>query len=448
MNNDTTTLNEFIDKFLKDASEILNSYKGLIISNLSLTNFKRNTEKAYFGKYYIDAFSNKHTIKLLLPILVLNEAKKSNHKIDETVSVDVTIDSVNFDNKGTILISVSKITETGIGEQEIFERNLDIFCKENLIYQRTKKQIPTFIKKIALITTTGTNTVEDIKKNLIYNKELDLFNVNNSSIEIAKKILECQNIDYDVVLLFRGGHQDKAMNIYSDIPVIKAIAYSKIHIGAALGHETDFPFIYKIVDSYYSTPTNFAQIANEHNINQIINFDNSIGNIGHYIDSLKRILANDYLSIKTSNFKYIMKHLSADLELKENKINKETLTIIHKNEKSLDNLFYLLNTINLNKINQIEKTLHTSNLNINDNIKNNIQLQVNTLDHVFNNIENINNINYNILQSELDKTLFNIETASSKLISSINIKSTKKKYLVINILILILSFIVFYIFYF
>lgn len=448
MNNDTTTLNEFIDKFLKDTSEILNSYKGLIISNLSLTNFKRNTEKAYSGKYYIDAFSNKHTIKLLLPILVLNEAKKSNHKIDETVSVDVTIDSVNFDNKGTILISVSKITETGIGEQEIFERNLDIFCKENLIYQRTKKQIPTFIKKIALITTTGTNTVEDIKKNLIYNKELDLFNVNNSSIEIAKKILECQNIDYDVVLLFRGGHQDKAMNIYSDIPVIKAIADSKIHIGAALGHETDFPFIYKIVDSYYSTPTNFAQIANEHNINQIINFDNSIGNIGHYIDSLKRILANDYLSIKTSNFKYIMKHLSADLELKENKIRKETLTIIHKNEKSLDNLFYLLNTMNFNKINQIEKILHTSNLNINDNIKENIQLQANTLDHVFNNIENINNINYNILQSELDKTLFNIETASSKLISSINIKSTKKKYLVINILILILSFIVFYIFYF
>lgn len=64
-----------------------------------------------------------------------------------------------------------------------------------------------------------------------------------------------------------------------------------------------------------------------------------------------------------------MKHLSADLELKENKINKETLTIIHKNEKSLDNLFYLLNTMNFNKINQIEKILHTSNLNINDNIK-------------------------------------------------------------------------------
>ncbi|MDX4028366.1 hypothetical protein [Aliarcobacter skirrowii] len=99
--------------------------------------------------------------------------------------------------------------------------------------------------------------------------------------------------------------------------------------------------------------------------------------------------------------------------------------------------------MNFNKINQIEKILHTSNLNINDNIKENIQLHANTLDYVFNNIENINNINYNILQSELDKTLFNIETASSKLISSINIKSTKKKYLIINILILIVSFIVF-----
>lgn len=443
MNNNTETLNEFIDRFLRDTKDILSSYKGLIISNLSLTNFRRNIERIYNGRYYIDAFSNRYNVKLLLPKSVLEEAIKLNHKIDETVSVDVTIDSVSLDNKGTILIGINKIVESGIGEQEIFERNLDIFCKENSIYQRSKKQLPTFIKKIALISTVGTNIVDDIKKNLIYTKELDLFNVNSSSDEIAKKILECQNVDYDVILLFRGGHQDKAMNIYSDIPVIKVIVDSKIHVGAALGHETDFPFIYKIVDSYYSTPTNFAQVANEHNNNQIIQFNNIVLNIGHYINSFKRTIVNDYLSIKTSNFEHILKHLSSELELIENKINKEVLTIIHKNEKALDSKLYISNTTINNKINQIEKVFHNSILSVNENIKDNIKLLSNNLDYASNNIENRCNTNFNSLQSELNKNFFNIENSSNKLISIIEMKSTKKKYITISVVIVVLITLIF-----
>lgn len=74
MNNNSESLKDFIDRFLKDTKEIRYSYKGLIISNLSLTNFKRNTEKVYLEQYYIDAFNDKHTVKLLLPIAVLNDA--------------------------------------------------------------------------------------------------------------------------------------------------------------------------------------------------------------------------------------------------------------------------------------------------------------------------------------------------------------------------------------
>ncbi|MCG3710272.1 hypothetical protein L5F64_00360 [Aliarcobacter butzleri] len=70
MNNNTETLNEFIDRFLRDTKDILSSYKGLIISNLSLTNFRRNIDRIYNGRYYIDAFSNRYNVKLLLPKLV------------------------------------------------------------------------------------------------------------------------------------------------------------------------------------------------------------------------------------------------------------------------------------------------------------------------------------------------------------------------------------------
>lgn len=438
MNNNSESLKDFIGRFLKDTKEIRHSYKGLIISNLSLTNFKRNTEKAYLGQYYIDAFNDKHTVKLLLPISVLNDAINAGHKINDSVSVDITINSVDFDTRGTILISISKMTETGIGEQEIFERNLDNFCQENKIYQKTKKQLPTLIKKIALISTIGSTTLDDIKKNLLYAKELEVLSVNSSSDEIARKIIECQNKDYDVILLYRGGHQDKAMNIYSDIPVIKAVFDSKIHVGAALGHELDFPFIYKIVDSFYSTPTNFAQVANEHNNLQIVRFNSTISNIGHYINILKNNIVHRYNLINTDNLEQVTKHLNSDLELLESKIIKEVSTVIQNNEKALDNKFFNVSATFTNEINKIDKVLNHKYLNIDSNVKDNIQLLFVKCDNITNSNDNKTIFILNKLQAELDKRVFTIENTSDKIFSEIENRKNKKRYIVTSVVVFIL----------
>lgn len=438
MNNNSESLKDFIGRFLKDTKEIRHSYKGLIISNLSLTNFKRNTEKAYLGQYYIDAFNDKHTVKLLLPISVLNDAINAGHKINDSVSVDITINSVDFDTRGTILISISKMTETGIGEQEIFERNLDNFCQENKIYQKTKKQLPTLIKKIALISTIGSTTLDDIKKNLLYAKELEVLSVNSSSDEIARKIIECQNKDYDVILLYRGGHQDKAMNIYSDIPVIKAVFDSKIHVGAALGHELDFPFIYKIVDSFYSTPTNFAQVANEHNNLQIVRFNSTISNIGHYINILKNNIVHRYNLINTDNLEQVTKHLNSDLELLESKIIKEVSTVIQNNEKALDNKFFNVSATFTNEINKIDKVLNHKYLNIDSNVKDNIQLLFVKCDNITNSNDNKTIFILNKLQAELDKRVFTIENTSAKIFSEIENRKNKKRYIVTSVVVFIL----------
>lgn len=437
MNNNSESLKDFIDRFLKDTKEIRYSYKGLIISNLSLTNFKRNTEKTYLGQYYIDAFNNKHAVKLLLPIAVLNDAINAGHKINDSVSVDITINSVDFDTRGTILISISKMTETGIGEQEIFERNLDNFCQENKIYQKTKKQLPTLIKKIALISTIGSTTLDDIKKNLLYAKELEVLSVNSSSDEIARKIIECQNKDYDVILLYRGGHQDKAMNIYSDIPVIKAVYDSKIHIGAALGHELDFPFIYKIVDSFYSTPTNFSQVTNEHNNLQIVRFNSTISNIGHYINLLRNNIVHRYNLINTDNLEQVIKHFNSDLELLESKIIKEVSTVIQNNEKALDNKFFNVSATFTNEINKIDKVLNHKYLNIDSNVKDNIQLLSVKCDNLINSNENQINSILSYLQSELDKRIFNIQNACTKISSELEIKKNKKRHMITSIVIII-----------
>lgn len=438
MNNNNESLKDFIDRFLKDTKDIRYSYKGLIISNLSLTNFKRNTDKIYQGKYYIDAFHNNYSVKLLLPHSVLRDAINDGHKINESVSVDVTINSVDFDLKGTILITISKISETGIGEQEIFERNLDNFCIENKIYNKPKRQLPTLVKKIGLISTVGSTTLDDIRKNLLYTKELDVFSVNSSSDEIAKIIIECQNNDYDVILLYRGGHQDKAMNIYSGIPVIKAVFDSKIHVGAALGHELDFPFIYKIVDSFYSTPTNFAQVTNEHNNKQLIKFNSVISNIGHYINLSKNQIINNYLSINTDYLGNILKHLYSDLELVESRIIKEISAVLHLKEKDLDNKYFTLSDICTTEINKSDKTLNYLYLNIESNIKENVQVLSTSCDNMINSNENqINSILGN-LQSELEKRIFNIQNTCTKISSELEIKKNKKRHMITSIVIIVI----------
>lgn len=267
------TLNEFIISIKNDFSKLETIYRGLVITELSLPNFSKNTSRDYNSNYYVDAYNNKQNIKLLIPISVLNTAIQLGHNVNENVSVDVTIDIISVDFKSTILIKISKIIESGISEQIIFLRGLSEYCNTNKLFDRTKKPMPSLIKKIALITTINTNTEKDIVSNLDYKNEVVSCKVNPTSNDIAKQILYCQNLDFDMIILYRGGHEDQSMNIYSDIPVLNAIHNSKHHVGVALGHEIDTPFVYKIADSNYSTPTNLAQIVNEINTSKLNEFN-------------------------------------------------------------------------------------------------------------------------------------------------------------------------------
>ena len=210
------TLSEFVTQLKTDLKNIESIYKGLVITELSLPNFARNSQNVYSNSIYVDANNTSQSVKLLIPLPVLNIAKQSGHIINENVSVDITIDTIQLDRNSTILIKISKIIESGVSEQELFIKNLTKYCNENKIFDRIKKTLPSLVKKIALISTTNTNTLDDIITNLDFTKDTYSFKVNNTSEAIAEQINICQNDNYDLILLYRGGHEDKSMNIYSD----------------------------------------------------------------------------------------------------------------------------------------------------------------------------------------------------------------------------------------
>jgi len=185
------TLIEFVNKLKSDLKNFENIYRGLVITELSLPNFNRNSKGVYKNSIYVDASNKSQAVKLYINLSVLNEAINNGHTINENVSVDVTIDTITLDTKGTILIDISKIVESGISEQELFIKNLTNYCKDNKLFERENRSYPTLIKKIALISTTNSNILDNIIKNINQKLYTSSYKVQNTSNAIAEQINFC-----------------------------------------------------------------------------------------------------------------------------------------------------------------------------------------------------------------------------------------------------------------
>ena len=438
------TLNEFVTQLKRDLKNIESIYKGLTITELSLPNFARNSQNIYSNSIYVDANNTNQSVKLLIPLEVLNIAIQSGHSINENVSVDVVIDTIQLDRNSTILIRISKIIESGVSEQEMFIKNLTKYCNENKLLDRTKKSLPSLVKKIALISTTNTNTLDDIITNLDFEKDTHSFKVNNTSEAIVEQINICQNDDYDLILLYRGGHEDKSMNIYSAIPVLNAIHNSNTHVGVALGHEVDTPFVYKIADSTYSTPTNFAQVINELNTLKKNQFNFVISKLGNYFK--KNIFTNKLNSTISLNIERIEHHTSKVLHSKSNDLNVLDFNInnvankfLHTNEIQVENLLSGINSNTSSMTNKIQTQLLFSHEKLNTLVDLSLNDMQNNLIKLNSSYNTLSNMLIEKMNNELITTNSNIQSSLSKLeLSSTNKKNKTSKTILVIILVVVI----------
>ncbi len=370
------TLKEFYTTLNADLKNIESIYKGFVITDLSMPYFEKNSKGVYGNYIYVESGNENQNIKLKISLSVLEEAKRNGHTINESVSVDITIDSIYIDKKGEFLVTISKIVESGIGEQELFIKNLIAYCNKNGFFDRPKRDYPSLVKKIALISTNNTNTLDDIMKNLNYTAETVSFKVQSTTNAIAEQIRACNNDDYDLILLYRGGHEDKSMNIYSDTPVLNAIHESRIHIGVALGHEVDTPFVYKLADSTYSTPTNFAQVINSYNQGSKNIFNKSVLNIKLSIENLKSKLQSTLFGFSNYNNIFpLINKLDSDLHLGLEKVLSNSNKTIHLFDLQLQNRSSNINTRHLKLISKLESNLKSRANNI-DNLSSELIYQL------------------------------------------------------------------------
>ena len=235
--------------------------------------------------------------------------------------------------RGSYQIDVRSMKPVGVGElQAAFERLKKKLSDEGLFSEEFKKTIPTFPKKIGIVTAIGGAAFQDMISVAERRYPLVELVIAPSKVQgsgaaetIVNSIqrLNKQN-EVDVIIVGRGGGSIEDLWAFNEEIVAREIFNSKIPIIAGVGHEIDFTIADFVADLRAPTPTAAMELATP-NQNEIASY------IEDFVESAEQNLKD---KISNSHIKIGRVMNSYGFKLPEN--------FVRQNYQKVDNLVYNL----------------------------------------------------------------------------------------------------------
>lgn len=302
-------------------------------------------------------------------IMFQGHANALNFKPKDGDKVTITGNISVYQPQGTYSIQVTSMQIDGAGELYLKYLELKEKLKSLGWFDKPKREIPKYPKRIGVITSPTGAVIQDITNTVNRRYRLTeiilypaLVQGPGSSESISTQI-EKANKDniVDILIVGRGGGSIEDLWGFNELLTITAIYNSKIPVITAIGHETDDTISDLVSDLRAPTPTAAAELATP--------------NVIDLIETL-----NDYLKdikFKTNNI--ITKHQTNLLYLTERLDKAGPITKLKDYELKLSNLnkflvnYYsqILNN-NLNKLNTF--SLKVKNLSPVNKLSNNLDL--------------------------------------------------------------------------
>ncbi|HKU67651.1 MAG TPA: exodeoxyribonuclease VII large subunit [Candidatus Baltobacteraceae bacterium] len=161
---------------------------------------------------------------------------------------------------------VSSVELTGIGALYAqFEALKEKFRKEGLFEVSRKRPIPSFPKRIAVVSTQGGKGVEDFFT--ILRRDAPFLTVipidtrvqgDGAEIDIAEAIDKAARSGPDLIVVTRGGGSYEDLFPFNREPVVRAIVRAKVPVISAVGHTGDVHLSDLVADKSFETPSNAA----------------------------------------------------------------------------------------------------------------------------------------------------------------------------------------------
>jgi exodeoxyribonuclease VII large subunit len=172
--------------------------------------------------------------------------------------------------RGTYQIDVRSMKPAGIGElQAAFEKLKQKLDAEGLFDEERKKPIPSFPKKIGLVTASDGAAVQDMLS--VAERRYPLVEIiiaptkvqgAGAADDIVSSIRQLNQIkDLDVIIVARGGGSIEDLWAFNEEIVARAIFKSKIPVISGIGHEIDFTIADFVADLRAPTPSVAMELA-------------------------------------------------------------------------------------------------------------------------------------------------------------------------------------------
>ncbi len=178
-----------------------------------------------------------------------------------------------YEKEGIYQFYIQEMEPDGIGKLFLaYEELKKKLAEEGLFDKSTKKPIPLYPKKIAILTSIDGAALRDILTTI--NRrfpivEILIFPVYVQGELAAPSIVKALKLankmsDIDVIILGRGGGSIEELWAFNEEIIARSIYNSNIPVISAVGHETDYTIADFVADVRAATPTAAGEIVVPH----------------------------------------------------------------------------------------------------------------------------------------------------------------------------------------
>jgi exodeoxyribonuclease VII large subunit len=267
--------------------------------------------------------------------------------------------------RGNYQIDVRSIKPAGVGElQEAFEKLKAKLEAEGLFNEDYKKPIPSFPKKIGIVTGAGSAAMKDMIS--VAERRFPLVELiispakvqgSGAAETIVKSIKKLNSLnDIDIIIISRGGGSIEDLWAFNEESVARAIFKSKVPVISGVGHEVDFTIADYVADLRAPTPSVAMELATP-NIDEIFAFINDFNyyTAQNLVSRINETKSQTFLFINSYGFRSpsgLIRRRTQDIDFNLSKlIQKIEGKLLKKKNKFL----LLKNIIELNDLNKALK---------------------------------------------------------------------------------------------
>ena len=227
-----------------------------------ISNFRRRPKHQYFAI--------KDEKSVIQATMWAGAFSKLNFDLEEGMKVNLVGRVQLYEPGGSYSIIIEKMMPDGIGALAVqLEQLKKKLTAEGLFNPDFKQAIPSFSRKIGVITSPSGAVIRDIITTV--NRRFPMTEIllfpakvqgNGAADEVASRIREAnKRVDLDVLIIGRGGGSIEDLWAFNEEIVVRAIFESRIPVISSVGHETDTTLADFVADRRAATPTAAAELA-------------------------------------------------------------------------------------------------------------------------------------------------------------------------------------------